>query len=149
VVLFLDPKMTSISATRFILRWILLNKTVIPPFWVGICRGGTLRTKNLTILNTQFYFWTPNYGTKVPPDLFYGEICWTKPSFPQSESEFVWEIPLGFKISKFWIRSFISRPQNNKQNSLQIYSTVKFVEQNFHLPQLPLGFKISKFWVRH
>jgi hypothetical protein len=30
--------------------------------------------------------------------LVYGEIFWTKLSFPHSESEFVWEVPLGLKI---------------------------------------------------
>jgi hypothetical protein len=83
-----------------------------------------------------FYSLTPNYWTKVPPDLFYGEICWTKLSFPHSESEFAWEVPLELNIYKFWVRSFISWPQITQQKCHQIDSTVKFVEQNFHSPSL-------------
>jgi hypothetical protein len=52
----------------------------------------------------------------VPPDLFY------------SESEFVWEIPLGLKISEFGVRSFVPGPQITEQKYHQIYSRVKFVE---------------------
>jgi hypothetical protein len=52
VVLFLDPKLLNKSATRFILRWNLLNKAFISPFWVWICMGGTLNTQNSKILST-------------------------------------------------------------------------------------------------
>jgi hypothetical protein len=52
VVLFFDPKLLNKSATRFIPRWNLLNKTFIPPFWVGICMRGTLNTQNSKILST-------------------------------------------------------------------------------------------------
>jgi hypothetical protein len=38
------------------------------------------------------------YSTKVPSDLFYDEIRWTKFSFSHSESEFVWEVPLRLKV---------------------------------------------------
>jgi hypothetical protein len=72
----------------------------------------------------------------MQPDLFYGEICWTKLSFPHSESEFVWKVPSKLKIYKFWVRSFISWPQITEQKYHQIYSTIKFVEQNFHSPIL-------------
>jgi hypothetical protein len=41
-----------------------------------------------------------------------------------------------FQISKFWVRSFIPWPQITGQKCHQIYSTVKFVEQNFHFPIL-------------
>jgi hypothetical protein len=34
----------------------------------------------------------------VPSDLFYDEIRLINFSFPLSESEFVWEVPLGFKV---------------------------------------------------
>jgi hypothetical protein len=49
---FLDPKIVTKSVIRFVLRWNLLNKTFISPFWVGICMGGTLRTQNFKILST-------------------------------------------------------------------------------------------------
>jgi hypothetical protein len=52
VVFFLDPKLPNKSATRFILRWNLLNKIFISPFWVEICMGGTLNTQNSKILST-------------------------------------------------------------------------------------------------
>jgi hypothetical protein len=38
---------------------------------------------------------------KVPLDLFHGEICLTKLLFPYFESEFVREVHLRLKISKF------------------------------------------------
>jgi hypothetical protein len=34
----------------------------------------------------------------VPSDLFYDEIRSINFSFPHSESEFVWEVPLGLKV---------------------------------------------------
>jgi hypothetical protein len=106
------------SATRFILRWNLLNKTVISPFWVGICMKSILRTQNFKILNSQFDSLTPNYWTKVPRNLFYGEISWTKLLFPHSESEFVWEVPLGLKISKFWVRHYLLNTKLLKEKAI-------------------------------
>jgi hypothetical protein len=123
------------TSLKFVSSKNIIGVSLCPAFQIAPFPP-TLRTQNLTILNTLFYFWTPNYRTKVPPDLFYGEICWTKLSFSHSESEFVWEVPLGFKITKFWKRSFISGPQITKQKCHQIYSTVKLVEQNFHFPIL-------------
>jgi hypothetical protein len=76
VVKFFDPELLNKSATRFILRWYLLNKL----------------------------------------------------SFPRSESEFAWEVPIGLEISKFWVRSFVSGPQITEQKYHQINSTLKFVE---------------------
>jgi hypothetical protein len=37
---------------------------------------------------TQFCFWSPNYSTKVPSDLFYDEIRWTKFPFRHFKTEF-------------------------------------------------------------
>jgi hypothetical protein len=41
------------------------------------------------------------WQVKMTSNVFYGEISWTNLSFSHSESEFVWEVPLGLKISKF------------------------------------------------
>jgi hypothetical protein len=43
----------------------------------------------------------------VPSDLFYGEICWIKLAFSHFETKFVWEVPLGLKISNFWVRHYL------------------------------------------
>jgi hypothetical protein len=98
------------------------------PSTLRFCMELPLRFPNFWILRTWFCSLTPNYSTKVPPDLFYGEICWTKLSFPHSESEFVKKVPLRHEISKFWVRSFVPGPKITKQKYHQIYSTVKFVE---------------------
>jgi hypothetical protein len=42
-----------------------------------------------------------NESTIVPSDLFHDEIRLIFISFTHSESEFVWEVLLGLKISKF------------------------------------------------
>jgi hypothetical protein len=78
VVLFLDPKLLNNSATRFILRWNLLNKTFIFPFWVRICMGSTLNTQYFKILSKPLPFLIQNCWIKVQSDLLYGGICWTK-----------------------------------------------------------------------
>jgi hypothetical protein len=119
VVLLFDPELPNKKATRFILRSNLLNKTLIYPFWVAICIRGTLKTRNFKILSAQFCSWTPNYWTKVPSDLFYGEICCIKLSFPLSESEFVWEIPLGLKILKFWVRHYLLNTKLLTKNAIR------------------------------
>jgi hypothetical protein len=49
---------------------------------------------------------------------------------------FVRNDPQDFQISKFWVRGFIPWPRITEQKCHQIYSTVKFVEQNFHFPIL-------------
>jgi hypothetical protein len=49
---FLDPKIVTKNGITFVLRLNLLNKTFIFSFWVGICRGGALRTQNFKILST-------------------------------------------------------------------------------------------------
>jgi hypothetical protein len=59
VILFLDPELHKKSATRFIPRWNLMNKTFIPLFCVGICMGGTLRMSNFKTLSIFSDFWTP------------------------------------------------------------------------------------------
>jgi hypothetical protein len=56
VVLLLDPELLIKSSTRFILRWNLLNKTFISPFWVRICIKGTHKTRNFKILSTPLSF---------------------------------------------------------------------------------------------
>jgi hypothetical protein len=43
IVIFFDPELLNKSTNRSILRWNLLNKSFVSPFWVGICIGGTLR----------------------------------------------------------------------------------------------------------
>jgi hypothetical protein len=40
-----------------------------------LCMEGTLRFLKFQILRTKLYFLTPNYQTKVPPDLFHSKIC--------------------------------------------------------------------------
>jgi hypothetical protein len=72
-----------------------------------LCMKRLLRFSNFLILSTLFYFLTSNYSTKMPPDLFHGQICWSKLSFSHSESEFVWEWPLILKIQKFWVRHYL------------------------------------------
>jgi hypothetical protein len=87
VVLFLDPKLLSKSATKFILG--LLNKTFISSFWVGICMGGTLRTQAFKILSTPLSFkyksaewkcWMDDLNGSV------GSIADLKPKGPGFES---------------------------------------------------------------
>jgi hypothetical protein len=51
----------------------------------------------------------------------YGDICWTKFSFYHSESEFVWDVPLGLKISKFCVRSFVPGPQITDQKYHHVF----------------------------
>jgi hypothetical protein len=53
VVLFLDTKILDKRAVRFILGWDSLNKIFIFPFWVGICMGGTPKTKSFVISTTK------------------------------------------------------------------------------------------------
>jgi hypothetical protein len=53
---FLDPEIAAKNGITFVLRWHLLNKTFISPFWVKICIGGTLRTQNFKILSTLLSF---------------------------------------------------------------------------------------------
>jgi hypothetical protein len=117
-------------------KYFILQTIRKRPSTFRFCMKGPLRFPNFYILRTWFCSLTPNYPTKVPPDLFYGEICWAKLSFLHSESEFVWKVPLGLQISNIWIRSFIPGPQINIQKCHQIYSTVKFVEQNLNFPIL-------------
>jgi hypothetical protein len=44
--------------------------------------------------------------------------------------EFVWMVPWGCQISKFWVFFLVSRPQYSYLNWHQVCSTVKFAEQN-------------------
>jgi hypothetical protein len=117
-------------------------------------------------LRTWFCSWTPNDRTKMPPDLFYGESCWTKLSFPHSESEFVWEVPLGHKISKIWICSFIYGPKLLNKNATKInlrwnlnktsispfwvgiYLVGTLNTQNFKILSTPLSFKYKTYEYR-
>jgi hypothetical protein len=45
LILPLDAKIVTKNGIIFILRWNLLKKTLIFPFWGGICMGGTLWTQ--------------------------------------------------------------------------------------------------------
>jgi hypothetical protein len=40
-----------------------------------------------------FLFLDPKLPNKSATKFIHGEICWTKLSFPHSESEYVWEVP--------------------------------------------------------
>jgi hypothetical protein len=70
-------------------------------------------------------------------------------------ADFVWEVPLGLKISKLLLRSSFSRPQITIQMCHLIGSTFEFVEKKLSFPhsgtefvcEVPLGPKICKFWV--
>jgi hypothetical protein len=64
-VLFVDLKLLDKSAIIFVLRWNLLNKTFLSPFWAEICMGGTLRTQNFKILSTQFSLKYNTYLRKI------------------------------------------------------------------------------------
>jgi hypothetical protein len=44
--------------------------------------------------------------------------------------------PFRFSNSEFWVGNFVLWPRIIKQKCNQIYSTVKFVDQNFHFPIL-------------
>jgi hypothetical protein len=56
----------------------------------------------------------------MPSDLFYDGIRLIKPSFSYSESKFGWELPLGLKISKFWVSSSLLKHQITNQKFHQI-----------------------------
>jgi hypothetical protein len=57
----------------FVRWWNLLNKTIILPFLVEICKRTSFRISNLKILSMLFCSWTtPNY--QVLSDLFHDEI---------------------------------------------------------------------------
>jgi hypothetical protein len=55
-VLFLDPNLIKKSAFRFGQWWNLLNKTLIFPFWVGICINSEVHNYDWAVLflNTKF-----------------------------------------------------------------------------------------------
>jgi hypothetical protein len=108
------------SLVRFDIWWNSLNKTSIFPIWLRSCIAGNLKFSNFKILSMQFCFWTPNYWTKMPLDLFYCEICLTKLSF---QSKFEWEVPLGLKISQFWVRILFSNTklQSKSTNRLILW----------------------------
>jgi hypothetical protein len=106
---------------------------------IQICIGVTLRLSDFLSLSVQFFFWTPNYQTKLS-DLQVGRvntfhILQTIRNGPLN-FKLCMKRPLNFQISKFWVRSFVPWPQIIEQKCHQIYSTVKFVEQNFHFPIL-------------
>jgi hypothetical protein len=61
-----------------------------------------LRRRNSKILSMQFCFSKPKCR-RICSTIEY--IRLSKLPFCHSESKFVWEIPLGFKISKFLVRS--------------------------------------------
>jgi hypothetical protein len=61
----------------------------------------------------SYIFW-PRITKKSATIFFYGDICRSKLSFPHSEWDFVWEVPLELNISKFWVCSFAPGPRITK-----------------------------------
>jgi hypothetical protein len=58
-------------------------------------------------LEFVFLFLDPNIVTKSAIRFILRRNWLNKLSFPHSELEFVWEVPLGLKISKFWVRHYL------------------------------------------
>jgi hypothetical protein len=73
-------------------------------------------------------FLDPKLLNKMPSDLFYDEIRLINFSFSLSESEFIWEVPLGLKVLGSTYLSL--KCKTAEQKCHQFCSMMKFVEQN-------------------
>jgi hypothetical protein len=58
------------------------------------------------------------------------------PKLNGNEMRCVKGVPSRAQISKTWLRNFVSVSQNTGQKCPQIYSMIKFVEQNVLIPIL-------------
>jgi hypothetical protein len=93
---------------------------------------------NFCIQTVCIYFgsWTPTQLPKMVSLLLYGEICWTKLSFPHSESEFVWEVSLGLKVSKFCVCHYLLNTKLLNKSAIRsilrwdMFNRPQAVEQN-------------------
>jgi hypothetical protein len=76
----------------------------------------------------------------MPSDLFYDEIRLTKFSLPHSESEFVWEIPLGLKVLGFWVPSYLQNAKVLDKNAISFvlwWNSLNKTEQNSDFALFP------------
>jgi hypothetical protein len=83
-----------------------INFEILDPGW-HFCFIFACLTWNDPTVCIYFGSWSSKWLPKMASHLFYGEVCWTKLSFPHSESKFVWEVPLGLEISKLWARHYL------------------------------------------
>jgi hypothetical protein len=129
--MLLDLKTIIKSATSFVLGWSLLNQTQV---LTSLSRNLYEEyPKDVKFQNSEYFSWFLDpiiVNKNVIRFVLRGNLLNKTKGFYLSQVEFVWEVPLGCQISKFWVIFMVSGPKYSYQKCHQISSTVKFAEQN-------------------